>query len=558
MKISKPLFAALFSLLFPALAWAVVGVSALELQEAQDLVIPSGSSLGTLDDFSSFSLQSSAAVSGGFEANYEARFSDDPWISDSLPQMQVLVYAYSDQDSAHSTFDSIEAIYSLDGSKWDAISSDERSVTYLSEANSSADVFSTINSDYESLHFVHVNGNLLYQASLYLEDSDYPNEASVEAYEAALLNPENARSILENAVDTMSLGLSILFPPTSSELSAKSEISSLNLNDLYLIPNNGEIRFDLYVGDPEGAVGTVIDASGISTPDEGDVYVYVDDSGRLQAGIYAPDYDADCSPAAGWYRIESNNTLHPYEWNEVSLSYGVGGFILELNGQSVWCNLSQARSESDLYFGDYPKDSLDQSMVGYLNDLSFSYHLTSSGLVWDEVLEEQLFFDLSNEDPDYAIFEYLKEEGIFVGSNGMLYPDTVLNRAEMVKVILKSFDQAAAGSVSYSPFWDTPVEAWYMKYLLTAYNIGMVEGNPDGSFLPANDILRSEFYTMLLRMSGTSVNYDGQYRDVDEDDWYADAAAYADQMELITSSSFGASTQVTRREAAQALYTLLQ
>ena len=45
---------------------------------------------------------------------------------------------------------------------------------------------------------------------------------------------------------------------------------------------------------------------------------------------------------SGWYRITSSETLSPYEWNSVSLHYGVLGFSVSINGRvSASCDVSQ-------------------------------------------------------------------------------------------------------------------------------------------------------------------------------------------------------------------------
>jgi hypothetical protein len=541
----------------PTLATAVVGVTSSELQEAKDLLWPSGSSMGALDEFSEFVLQDSSTISGGITAEYEARLLDDPWVDKELPHLKLTVYSYSDQDSAHVAFDEILELDSFEDGSKTLINSDPRHIFYRTDSGSLVDVFGSINAEYYAYHLIHVNGNLLYQSSIYRPDEGSELEAD-QAYTDAIQNPSDVYSILISSLDTLKLAEGLLFPPTTSDFTAKSEISSLNLSELYEIPQHGDIEFDLYVNDPESAVGTILDSSGISTPSEGDLYLYLNDDGRLFAGIYAPDFDSDCPQQAGWYRIESDASVYSYEWNKVKLHFGVEGLAVYLNGvKTAFCHVSQPRSENDLFFGDFPNDTLDESMIGYLNDLEIIYNTTDSGLIWDTVLSEQLFLDLPNTDPDVTIFQFLKEEAIFLGSDGMLYPDAELNRAEMVKVLLKAYDYTSDDE-SVSDFWDVPSDAWYLKYLNKAVDIEMIEGHEDGRFLPGHQLNRAEFFTMLLRVSESETEYDAYFRDVDADDWYADAAAFSYEMGIITDQSFYPSTSVTRREAAQALYTLLK
>ena len=75
---------------------------------------------------------------------------------------------------------------------------------------------------------------------------------------------------------------------------------------------------------------------------------------------------------SGWYRITSSETLSPYEWNSVSLHYGVLGFSVSINGRvSASCDVSQGRSSNNLYFGDFPDDTIYESMSGYIQNLKW-------------------------------------------------------------------------------------------------------------------------------------------------------------------------------------------
>ena len=88
-------------------ARAAEGVSASELQAASGILVPSGSSFGILDGYSEFYLESKTAVSGGISAVYEAYLSEDPWLTDELPRLQLSVYAYSSQSAAEAELEEL-------------------------------------------------------------------------------------------------------------------------------------------------------------------------------------------------------------------------------------------------------------------------------------------------------------------------------------------------------------------------------------------------------------------------------------------------------------------
>lgn len=547
----------LLALVRPWTAEAVVDVSTSELQESAAVMFPTGDLLPEVSGYEGFELQNEGNAENGVYAIYQAKLSLNPAIEEELPRLKLAVYAYSSQDSAESAFKSLRNSGSFYSGQKSILEENSHEILYKSAPGLSADLFGTINTEDDSLHLLEVNGNLLLHASLYRNSGDYyrPN---IEAIAKVFADSATAKILFEEALDYIKLSLGILYQPKNSEYSAISEKSSLNLSELYSIPNHGNVNFEIYINSPASAVGTILDSSGIGASVDGDVYLYVDKDGYLLAGIYAPDFDSDCDIEAGWYRIKSDEAIRSYEWNSVSLSFGVDGFAIYLEGRvAASCDVSQARSDSALYFGDFPSDSIFESFSGYVKSLKTEFAVTKSGSKWDEVLANQLFVDLSNNDPDVDIFQYLQEAGIMLGSEGYLRPDEKLNRAEMVKILLKAYGYSAEEGPY--PFWDAPADAWYSKYLATAYEIGMVEGHEDGRFLPSHEINRAEFFSMLLRISGAGkLSYDGQYSDVGEEDWYLNAAAFAAAKGLVAGDTFDAAKLITRREAAKAIYAMIK
>jgi len=545
LKVSALLLMTLAGLLFPAVAFAAVGVSSSELQAAAGIILPSGDAIGALEGYSSFKLQSQISVQGGIVAQYEARLIEDPWFDDELPQLKIVVYSYSDQAAATFAFNSISPANITEESA--------REVIYSSDDGSEVAIFGSIDSEYFGFHHILVNGNLLYQVSLYREDGPLKLK-NIQTYAAAIKNTRAIQDLLQNSLDSMLLGTSILFPPTQSEFAAKNEKNSIALED---VPKHGSLDFNLYISDPAGALGTVLDSSGLSEPEEGDLYLYLNSEGRLFAGLYAPNLDADCPKEDGWTRLAADRTLRPYEWNAVSFGFGVEGFSIDLNGRRVAeCAVSQARGNNVLYFGDFPGDSIEESMIGYLSDMDLVFSLTQTGQKWDDVLLSQIFLDLPSTDPDVRIFQFLQEKGIFVGSAGMLRPEEKLNRAEMVKTLLKTFNYSIS-SRGTVPFEDVSAEMWFRDYVARAYEIGMVKGHDSGLFLPATTINHAEFYTMLQRIDWILLTYDDSFEDVFTADWYYLAAGYAFTKGLVTGPQFEPDHMLTRREAAHALYSLL-
>jgi hypothetical protein len=540
-------------------ARAVVDVSSNELQAAADILLPNADSLGLLKGYSAFHLEEKSSMTGGLSARYKALLLADPWFDSELPEIQLILYSYSSQEAAKASFESLSNSGDFSNGEKTVLSEDSHSLYYQSNfGGSGVDVLNSIDAEYRALHLLEWNGNILLQASLFRQDGEY-NEVNLQAFADAIAKTDEVQTLLTGALDNIKLAMGLLFPPSESYWSSQSEKSSYDLSNTFHIPTHGTIHLKIYVTTPSAAVGTILDSSGLSSPTDGDLYLYINSAGRLFAGIYAPNFDANCTQEAGWYRLETNSSLYPYEWNSIDLHYGVGGFSVALNGEEeTSCSVSQPRSSNVLYLGDYPNDSIAESMIGTVGYLSTESSKTDTGQEWDDVLTEHLFLDLEDTDPDLAIFQYLKTKKVFLGSDGMLYPDAILNRAQMVKVVLRAFNRNAdAGALA--PFWDVPVDAWYRKYIAKAYKEGIVSGHDNGTFLPGHDINRAEFLAMLYRIDGSKrLSYEeGTYADVSEDDWFALGAAYAASKGLYPGALLDPSAFVTRREAAHILYALM-
>jgi hypothetical protein len=97
---------------------------------------------------------------------------------------------------------------------------------------------------------------------------------------------------------------------------------------------------------------------------------------------------------------------------------------------------------------------------------------------------------------------------------------------------------------------------------MTAYESGIAQGYPNGTFRPSSNVTRAEFLKMLLET--ISFHLDevvtvAPYVDVPLDAWYTPYAAYAKKVGLLDSTitDFRAGEAVTREEVAEILYRVL-
>lgn len=108
-----------------------------------------------------------------------------------------------------------------------------------------------------------------------------------------------------------------------------------------------------------------------------------------------------------------------------------------------------------------------------------------------------------------SAIKYVYNRGIVEGyPDGTYKPDQTLNRAELLKIIVASKFSAS----EYNPydgeqcFSDVDGTQWYTKYVCFAKDRGIVEGYPDGSFKPSNDVIFVEALKIMMEGMGVEAS----------------------------------------------------
>lgn len=106
-------------------------------------------------------------------------------------------------------------------------------------------------------------------------------------------------------------------------------------------------------------------------------------------------------------------------------------------------------------------------------------------------------------------------------------------------------------------FTDVPADFWGYAEIEKAAALGLVTGNPDGTFAPEKNMTRAEFVTMLRRLSGdTAAALDQGFTDVKAGDWFCDAVNWAAEKGYATGDGvkFNPNGNITRQEVVTILY----
>ncbi|MDP2624562.1 MAG: S-layer homology domain-containing protein [Candidatus Peregrinibacteria bacterium] len=127
--------------------------------------------------------------------------------------------------------------------------------------------------------------------------------------------------------------------------------------------------------------------------------------------------------------------------------------------------------------------------------------------------ETEGFIDIEDHKYEEAI-TFIADLGIVSGySDGTYQPATVLNRAELLKIVIEAaYEDEFENYSSESCFYDVPPNEWFTPYVCFAKDQGIVEGYSDGNFQPAQEIV----FVEALKIA----TFELGYYEADDYIWY--------------------------------------
>jgi len=185
--------------------------------------------------------------------------------------------------------------------------------------------------------------------------------------------------------------------------------------------------------------------------------------------------------------------------------------------------------------------------------------------VWpadDSVFVKSSFSDVPSSHPNSVAINYLKNLGILEGyADGTFKPDQEVNRAEMLKILIKGgLGLEPDSSFKKDCFPDVKSSDWFAPYVCYAKDHEWIEGYSDKTFRPAQFINKVEALKMLVMTNNIpAAEYQSlPYLDV-EDSWYTKyvRACYALNLLEETGNILGISKNVTRGQIAENIFRLV-
>ncbi len=170
--------------------------------------------------------------------------------------------------------------------------------------------------------------------------------------------------------------------------------------------------------------------------------------------------------------------------------------------------------------------------------------------------------DINSNNADFNYIQYLSGKGIIMGyPDGSFRPQEGLTRAQAAVVMVKT-GQLKLDPNANSPFKDLSNDHWSRAYVAAAFKAGYINGYPDGSFKPDQQLSRAQGISLLLKLSQQPQTATlPALKDIDNQHWAAKAVAVGLASGMVGLSSDGQNylpeAAFTRINMAHALGILL-
>ncbi|MBI5414333.1 S-layer homology domain-containing protein [Candidatus Peregrinibacteria bacterium] len=135
-----------------------------------------------------------------------------------------------------------------------------------------------------------------------------------------------------------------------------------------------------------------------------------------------------------------------------------------------------------------------------------------------------------------------------------------VNRAELAKFFLFARYGTVDDTSNNGQFPDVLENQWYVRFVVTAAKLGIINGYPDGLFRPGNTVIRAEFLKMIAKTFDIESGLSYSYFDVTSADWFAEYAGIAQKYELFPGEDnfLAPGQEMSRYEVAVAIFQYLK
>lgn len=175
---------------------------------------------------------------------------------------------------------------------------------------------------------------------------------------------------------------------------------------------------------------------------------------------------------------------------------------------------------------------------------------------------KEIFNDVDSTHPHAEAIEALANQGIVKGyADASFKPDNTINRAELLTIVTDALDADFTEGEFTNCFSDVGSE-WFAVFVCYAKESGWVNGNPDGSYRPAEAVNKGAALKIVFESFSYPKCKDVEntgFTDVKASDWFAPYACQAVKDGIIQKSeAFDPNHQITRAEFVKIIYNVMK
>ncbi len=160
------------------------------------------------------------------------------------------------------------------------------------------------------------------------------------------------------------------------------------------------------------------------------------------------------------------------------------------------------------------------------------------------------FNDINWDNPQAFAINYLKQQRIVQGySDGTFKPNRLINRAELVKILIeRNYEASVIANCRDNFFKDVKSTDWFQPHLCVAYKNKLIKGYSDGTFKPAQNINFVEASKIIYLSYGQT--------DQTTTPWYKPYVVFLHQEKVIPESLKKLDQKINRGQMAEIIYRL--
>jgi hypothetical protein len=228
-------------------------------------------------------------------------------------------------------------------------------------------------------------------------------------------------------------------------------------------------------------------------------------------------------------------------------------------------NYGGEKANDVTYKNNYSYKTSDENPLNITNISAIHFGSNSRRTNIEGMIVDDVFSDVPQTSNYYNAIKWGIKSSIIEGGKGnnLYKPNNYSTRAEVITMLWRL--ESRPGEVPLKNtqiieiFSDVKTTDWYFDAVDWGVKNGIL--SQDTRFNPNNSIKRSEFITMLWRLSGKpQVSHINHYTDVKRNDWFDEAISWAVSQKLIspTESEFKPNEYYQKHEVINILYNYAQ